>query len=84
MNDRERFIACVTGQPLDRVPYWLFWSPWDTTWQRWERECKPEQFATMADVRKHYCADQTPHSLPVNCGPCPRIERTVIEEDVIT
>ena len=41
MNDRERFIACVLGEPVDRPPYWLYWGPWGTTWQRWEAEGKP-------------------------------------------
>ena len=81
MNDRERFIACVLGEPMDRPPYWLFWSPWGTAWRRWAQEGKPDQFRSMADVRDHFGSDQVPRSLPVNCGPCPPIERKVIEED---
>lgn len=41
MNDRERFLACILGEPVDRPPFWLFWKPWDRTWERWEREGKP-------------------------------------------
>lgn len=78
MNDRERFIACLLGEPVDRPPYWLYWSPWRTTWQRWEREGKP---ATVTDHRTAFGPDQPPLVVPVNCGPCPRLERTVIEED---
>jgi hypothetical protein len=81
MNDRERFVACVQGAPVDRPPYWLFWGPWATTWRRWEREGKPAGLENMADVRAYFGADQPPRSLPVNCGPCPRLERTVLEED---
>jgi hypothetical protein len=81
MNDRERFVACVTGRPVDRPPFWLFWGPWGRTWQRWEREGKPAQLDSMTAVRAHFGADQPPRSLPVNCGPCPPIERIVLEED---
>jgi uroporphyrinogen decarboxylase len=78
MNDRERFIACVLGEPVDRPPYWLNWSPWASTWQRWEREGKP---AYITDYRTFFDPDQVPLPVPINTGPCPRIERTVLEED---
>ncbi|MCL5995798.1 MAG: hypothetical protein M1546_07045 [Chloroflexi bacterium] len=78
MNDRERFIACLLGEPVDRAPYWLFWGPWRTTWERWEREGKP---AHVRDYRAMFQPDQPPLAVPVNCGPCPVIERTVLAED---
>jgi uroporphyrinogen decarboxylase len=78
MNDRERFIATVLGEPVDRPPYWLFWSPWERTWRRWEKEGKP---AHIIDLRKAFGSDQPPMSLPVNCGPCPKIEPTILEQD---
>jgi uroporphyrinogen decarboxylase len=86
MNDRERFIACITGQPVDRPPFWIFWGPWSTTWQRWEREGKPEHLKTMADVRAYFSSDKLPTEaiVPVNTGPCPKIERTVLFEDDAT
>ena len=77
MNDRDRFIACVLGQPVDRPPYWLYWGPWETTHQRWLAEGLPKD----ADHRSMFGSDRTPQSLPVNCGPCPPIEPTVIEQD---
>ncbi len=77
MNDRERFIACITGQPVDRPPYWLYWSPWGTTWRRWEREGKP---ASITDHRMGFAPDARPNSIPINCGPCPKLEKTIIEE----
>lgn len=79
MTDRERFVACLLGEPVDRPPYWLFWSPWATTWARWEREGKP---ASVKDHRSIFQPDQPPIGVPVNCGPCPRIERSVIQEDL--
>jgi len=78
MTDRERFVACVLGEPVDRPPYWLFWGPWRTTWNRWEKEGKP---MSVTDHRSIFNPDQPPMSIPVNCGPCPKIERSVIEED---
>ena len=80
MTDRERFLACMLGEPVDRPPYWLFWSPWPTTWRRWQAEGKPAELGTFADVRAHFGAESPPCVLPVNVGPCPKIERRVVEE----
>ncbi len=77
MDDRERYIACILGQPVDRPPYWLFWSPWGHTLERWEREGMPPGF----DYRSPFDPDKTPQPLPVNTGPCPRIPYTVLAED---
>lgn len=77
MTDRERFLACLRGDPVDRPPYWLFWGPWRTTRARWEREGMPPG----CDLRAHFGAQRPPASLPVNCGPCPRLERRVLSED---
>ena len=78
MNDRERFLACVLGEPADRPPYWVFWPPWARARARWEREGMPEEASNLQDF---FGSDQPPHHLPVNCGPCPSIERQVLEED---
>ncbi|MBM3477461.1 MAG: hypothetical protein FJX75_29680 [Armatimonadetes bacterium] len=78
MTDRERFVNCVLGEPVDRVPYCLFWGPWGRAWARWEREGKP---ADVTDHRSFARPDAPPAALPVNLGPCPPIERRVIEED---
>jgi uroporphyrinogen-III decarboxylase len=81
MNDRERFVATVLGEPVDRPPYWLNWGPWASTWQRWEREGKP---AEVTDHRSFMQPDMVPLPLPMNTGPCPRIERQVLEEDEVS
>lgn len=78
MNDRERFLACVLGEPVDRPPFWLYFGPWQTTWERWEREGKP---AEVKDHASLFGVDQPPLTLPVNCGPCPRFEYTVLDEN---
>ena len=78
MNDRERFVACITGQPVDRPPFWLFWGPWATTWKRWEREGKP---ASVRDHRTLFGPDEPPKVVPVDCGPCPSLEHVIEETD---
>jgi uroporphyrinogen decarboxylase len=81
MNDRERYLATVLGEPVDRPPYYLFWGPWGRTWQRWQREAMPQAYASFDDVRAGFGADAQPRTLPVNTGPCPEIPHRVIEED---
>ena len=78
MNDRQRFLACLLGEPVDRPPYWLYWGPWGTTWERWQREGKPD---TIGTHRVAFDPDTPPRVVPVNCGPCPCFERKVLEED---
>lgn len=78
MTDRERFVACVLGEPVDRVPFWLLWGPWGRTWARWERETKP---ADVTDHRSFLAPDTPPLTVPVNYGPCPQVEQRVLEED---
>ncbi len=81
MNDRERFVACVLGESVDRPPFWLFWGPWRTTWERWGREGKP---AHATDHRSIFQPDHPPQVVPVNCGPCPAIDQTVLAEDDVS
>jgi uroporphyrinogen decarboxylase len=78
MTDRERFVACVLGQPVDRVPYWLIWGPWGRAWQRWIEEGKPEE---ITDARSFMNPDCPPIGVPVKCGPCPAFGREVLSED---
>ncbi len=78
MNDRERFVGWMTGATVDRPPYWLFWGPWPTTQKRWLKE------GLSGDHRTPFDPDQPPVSVPVNCGPCPRLERKVISEDDVS
>ena len=76
MTHRERYIKCLTGQEVDRPPYWLLWSPWATTRERWLRE-------GMRDVENHrdlFDTDPRPAVVPVKYGPWPNLER-VIEDD---
>jgi uroporphyrinogen decarboxylase len=38
MNDRERFLAILRYQPVDRAPYRIFGGGWPETVERWQRE----------------------------------------------
>ncbi len=38
MTDRERFINCVLGKPIDRVPFICYFGPWGETLERWRGE----------------------------------------------
>lgn len=78
MTDRERFLRCALGGPVDRAPFWLKWGPWQTTWKRWQREGMPP---AARDLRAYFGADMHPCVVPVNCGPCPRIDREILSED---
>jgi uroporphyrinogen decarboxylase len=80
MSPRERYIKTLLGQKVDRVPFLLSWGPWPQTWQRWKREGMPAEFKDYGDVRRFFEADQTHLGVGVNVGPCPRRERTVLEE----
>jgi uroporphyrinogen decarboxylase len=81
MNHRERYLAAVLGQPIDRAPYYLSWGPWRTTWERWEREGKP---AEITDHRSFMDPDVPPQVLYVDSGPCPELTSGVIEEDEVS
>ncbi len=78
LSDRERYVRCLLGQDVDRLPYVLHWGPWPTAWQRWQREGKPE---AVTDARSFMAPDSGPVTVPVMCGPCPRVPNVVIAED---
>ena len=94
LTDRQRFVACVLGEPLDRPRYWLSWPPWGSTWRRWREDAArqpgagefpfPLEIETSSEFegafRAPFAPDQTPLPVPINTGPCPRIQETVLEE----
>ena len=70
----------MLGRPGDRPPFWLFWGPWGTTWERWRREGMPARFSNFADVQAHLGADPTPRVVPVRLGPWPDFSAPVSED----
>ncbi len=77
MTPRERYLACVTGEPVDRPPFWLFWGPWATTMERWKREGKPDHL----NQRNLVPTEPPPATVPVNVGPLPSLAEEFISED---
>lgn len=76
LTARERFLRCVLGRDVDRPPFWLMWGPWGSTTRRWESEGKP----AGATHRSLWPVEPPPATVPVNCGPCPKPPRQVLEE----
>jgi hypothetical protein len=78
MNDRERYIATVLGEPVDRPPFLLSWGPWDSTRKRWLAEGQPTE---VIDHRQPFGPDQPPLALPINTGPWPQLSSGILEQD---
>ncbi len=81
MTHRERLLACLLGEPVDRPYCMLNWGVWEATWRRWREEGQVEGFADFDEVRAQFDPDPRPTRLGANCGPCPTIERQVLSED---
>lgn len=82
MNQRDRFISCITGQKPDSPPFWFFWGPWETTWEKLKNQGMPNEFESCEDVGIFFGADPLPsnHVVPVNLGPPPQREIVVLQE----
>jgi uroporphyrinogen-III decarboxylase len=72
MNDRERFIAVMEYQTVDRVPLWDF-GVWPETIERWKGEgydpTHPPVFTDQRDWQAGWFF------------PTPQFQRTIVEED---
>jgi uroporphyrinogen decarboxylase len=84
LTQGERFIRCMTGEPIDRVPFGigLGWYPWGQTVDRWRQETgQPDLNVSRA---LHYEGDNLAPKM--HAGVWPTFERKVIEEtqDFIT
>ncbi len=78
MTDRERFLACVRGEPVDRPPYWLLWGGWETTLDRWKRE--GADFGLLGEPRLLFEPDTPPVPVPASFGPYPAYDPLVLEK----
>jgi uroporphyrinogen decarboxylase len=78
MTERERFLKCLLGEDVNRSPFWLCWSPWATTWKRWQAEGCP--FKSFGEVRAGFAAESPPQTVPVLYGPCPNYGWRTIEQ----
>ena len=41
LNNRERFLRLMRGEPVDRAPFATCFLAWDETLERWHREGLP-------------------------------------------
>ncbi len=77
MSPRERLIACVTGKKVDRLPFVLFWGPWDETLRRW----KEQGMENDDDWRSLFGFDPLWVDAGVNAGICPGFQWELIDDE---
>lgn len=74
MTARERFLACMRFEPVDRPPL-REWGPWTQTMRRWATEGMPEagppQFAECDEWM----------DLGIDFGPWPRFDESTVEQN---
>lgn len=74
MTPRERFLATMSFSPVDR-PFLKEWGPWESTLRRWKEEgMEGEWPPELAECDPEIV-------VPVNFGPLPPHEHTVLAED---
>jgi hypothetical protein len=84
MNDRERFLATMNYQPVDRAPLYDF-NFWDETLPEWHKQGLPAD-VTQANSHRYFGLDASigggdqgwDAGIPV--GLCPAFEEIVIED----
>jgi len=76
VNDRERFLATMHFEPVDRIPFWDF-GYWDETLPEWRKQGMPGDVHPDAFFHR----DRQWESVGVNVGMCPLFEEKVLEED---
>ena len=76
MTNRERFLACLHFEPVDRAPFWDFGYSTETP-DVWRTQGLPD---TVTDLEAFFGFDPT-RSVPIRSGPIPAFEEKVLEED---
>ena len=75
----ERVVCCLTGQPIDRVPFGvgIGWHPWGTTLQRWREE------SGIADLSlaRHFGFDEGFRVVDAHYGIYPYFDERTLAED---
>ena len=75
MTDRERFLACMNYQPVDRAPYGMWTHGWPETIERWKSEGYDPADEPLYPDRDHW------EWIGGWFFPNPPFERKVLEED---
>ena len=78
LTQGERFIRCMTGEPIDRVPFGvgLGWYPWGQTLARWRQETGQPDL----DVWKTLGYEGDNAAPKMHAGIWPAFEHKVIEQ----
>jgi hypothetical protein len=78
MTCGERAVRCLSGEPVDHIPYGvgLGWSPWPETLERW----RVESGLPDLDVQAHFGFEQSLVSPRLYAGLYPPFERLVLVE----
>jgi len=82
VTDRERLLATLRYQPVDRVPDYEF-GAWEQTIDRWHSEGLPEHLTDYwGAIPEYFRTDDFGHELNIriNIGLCPAYEYVVLEE----
>jgi uroporphyrinogen decarboxylase len=84
LTQGERFIRCMTGEPIDRVPFGigLGWYPWGQTLDRWRKETGD----AMLDVWQILGYEGDNAAPIMHAGIWPAFDKKILEEtqDFIT
>ena len=81
MTNKERFKRAFLCQEADRAPYNFYFGPWGETLARWQSEGLGEG---NQDWAAPFGFDPGVRDVPINYGPFPAFEHTVIERKEYT
>ncbi|MBI2300731.1 MAG: hypothetical protein HYU66_17620 [Armatimonadetes bacterium] len=81
MTERERFLACLAFEPVDRVPL-MDMGVWDETLQRWHHEGLPRWVTGLRHLEDYLRLDRSfnVNWLPIQTELFPPFETRVLEE----
>jgi uroporphyrinogen decarboxylase len=77
MTPRERLMARVNGQKVDRLPFVILWGPWAETARRW----KQQGMERDNDWYDLFGFDPLWTDAGVNLGICPAFQPEVLEDE---
>lgn len=75
MTNRERIVALMKGEPVDRKPFFFYFTPLPGAPERWERE------GLKGDYRQYFGMDAGIEVVKVNLGFCPEFEECLIRDE---
>ena len=79
MNNRERIINLVKGEPVDRKPFFLYFGLWGETVERWKKEglaLSDEPYA----VDRAFGLDTGIWCAPIDLGYFPAFKEEIVED----